>query len=185
MWDQIDEVVDTPTATDVAAVAEANDGTTTPLGPWVFDADNPDLIHAGMPFDLQPAIDLHNPPIPIEVPPPDAPAATPTGGNESATAEAPTPAAPTETAQAGPPSTALPAAETPATTAATPSAVDPADHHRRRTTRTTEHAARLGRRRHGAGTHSRARARPGRRCTGRPARRRRGDPARRSARRHP
>ena len=125
MWDQIDEVVDTPTATDVAAVAEANDGTTTPLGPWVFDADNPDLIHAGMPFDLQPAIDLHNPPIPIEVPPPDAPAATPTGGNESATAEAPTPAATTETAQAGPPSTALPAAETPATTAATPSAVDP------------------------------------------------------------
>ena len=93
MWDQIDEVVDTPTATDVAAVAEANDGTTTPLGPWVFDADNPDLIHAGMPFDLQPAIDLHNPPTPIEVPPPDAPAATPTGGNESATAEAPTPAA--------------------------------------------------------------------------------------------
>ena len=41
------------------AVAERSDGATTPLGPWVFDADNPDLIHTGMAIDLQPAIDLH------------------------------------------------------------------------------------------------------------------------------
>jgi hypothetical protein len=44
---------------DVNAVAERSDGATTPLGPWAFDADNPDLIYTGMAIDLQPAIDLH------------------------------------------------------------------------------------------------------------------------------
>ena len=47
LWDEIDEVVDTPTMADVRAVAERSNGATTPLGPWVFDADNPDLIHTG------------------------------------------------------------------------------------------------------------------------------------------
>ncbi len=54
----IDDVVDEPQPEDVDAVAHANDGTATSDGTFVFHASNPNLIHPGQTFDLQPAIDL-------------------------------------------------------------------------------------------------------------------------------
>jgi hypothetical protein len=104
MWDQIDDVVDEPTTADVHAVAQAADGATTPLGPWVFDADNPDLIHPGMPFDLQPAINLHtaigDPS--NEAPPADS-APTPLATAPAPTAEPATTTAPDQPVATTPP----------------------------------------------------------------------------------
>ena len=132
LWGLIDDVVDTPTAADIDAVAEKADGATTPLGPWVFHADNPDLIHTGMPFDLQPAIDLHAPPTADAPPSPAAPAdAGPTTPpTAAADAPPPQPAAPPTVAdteltdQAAPPD---PAAASPdaATTTPTAQSLDP------------------------------------------------------------
>ena len=186
IWDQIDDRRRRPHDGRRHAVAQLADGATTPLGPWVFDADNPDLIHPGMPFDLQPAIDLHTPP-------PDT------------TSDAP-PTAPEST----PPDTAL-AAPNPVPPPATDRASS--DAHRRRCrprrgrsrrhrdgaqrnlpgrddqptaparrspstdtpTAPPAHVARRRRRRPWPGTHSDAGARAGRPCSGRPARRRRRD----------
>lgn len=100
LYDMIDEVIDDPvTMTHVQAVSIKNDGVATPDGTFVFSAANPDLIHPGQVFDLQPAIDLDTPGAvdPVdELPPPAAPdivetpAEAPPVPDTPATNEAPT-----------------------------------------------------------------------------------------------
>ncbi len=59
LYDMIDDVIDDPvTMTHVEAVTASNNGVATPDGTFEFSATNPDLIHPGQVFDLQPAIDL-------------------------------------------------------------------------------------------------------------------------------
>ncbi len=77
LYDMIDEVVDDPvTMTHVHAVSIKNNAVATPDGTFIFSAENPDLIHPGQIFDLQPAIDLDTTDATDtadELPPPAAP----------------------------------------------------------------------------------------------------------------
>lgn len=59
LHDLVADVVDEPvTNRHIDAVAQQNDGITTPDGSHVFSASNPDLIHPGQVVDLSPAIAL-------------------------------------------------------------------------------------------------------------------------------
>ena len=96
LYAMIDEVIDDPvTPTHVEAVALENDGVTTPDGTFTFSASNPDLIHPGQVFDLQPAINLATPtpgidPVVDELPPPAATDAVETPTEAPPIYEAPT-----------------------------------------------------------------------------------------------
>lgn len=101
LYEMIGDVIDEPvTTTHVEAVAARNDGAATPGGAFEFSATNPDLIHPGQVFDLQPAIDLavgEPADVADELPPPapqdpnQAPTAEPPPQTETPTAEADSP----------------------------------------------------------------------------------------------
>lgn len=106
LYNMIDNVIDEPvTSTHVEAVAARNNGVATPGGAFEFAATNPDLIHPGQVFDLQPAIDLtvgeaadvaDELPSPAPLDPDQAPAAEPPPQTETSPAEADSPGASTE-----------------------------------------------------------------------------------------
>ncbi len=77
LYNMIDDVIeDEVTMTHVEAVSTRNNSVATPDGTFEFSATNPNLIHPGQVFDLQPAIDIavgEPAEVATELPPPAPP----------------------------------------------------------------------------------------------------------------